>query len=126
MKVLCNGGLNLSILDGWWDEAYTPSNGWAIGTGADTSNPILQDRQDAESLFDILQNHVIPEYYERTNGVPLKWIDRIKHSMSSLTPRFSSSRMVTEYAENFYFRNLTKANKSHGDLEPVESSSKNQ
>jgi len=125
MKVLCNGGLNMSILDGWWDEAYTPSNGWAIGTGADAANPALQDRQDAESLYDILQNHVIPEYYERTNGIPLKWIDRVKRSMSNLTPRFSSSRMVTEYAENFYFRNLTRAGKGHEDTEQPESSSRN-
>jgi starch phosphorylase len=125
MKVLCNGGLNMSILDGWWDEAYTPSNGWAIGTGADASNPILQDRQDAESLFDILQNHAIPEYYDRTNGIPLKWIERVKRSMSGLTPRFSSSRMVTEYAENFYFRNLTKASKSQEDSKSIESSARN-
>lgn len=106
MKVLCNAGINLSVLDGWWDEAYTPSNGWAIGTGASTeaSNP-LQDRQDAESLYDLLENSVIPEFYARTDGLPLKWIERMKRSMSGLTPRFSSSRMVIEYAKNFYFEN---------------------
>lgn len=108
MKVLCNGGINLSILDGWWDEAYTPSNGWAIGTGATESNYGLQDRQDAESLYDLLQNHVVPEFYDRTGNVPLKWIERMKRSMSSLTPRFSSDRMVIEYAENFYFKDLAK------------------
>lgn len=113
MKVLCNGGINLSVLDGWWDEAYTPSNGWAIGTGGAESNYALQDRQDAESLYDLLQNHVIPEFYERsTNGVPAKWTDRMKRSMSTLTPRFSSSRMVVEYAQDFYFRNLGKAHTS--------------
>lgn len=104
MKVLCNGGINLSVLDGWWDEAYTPSNGWAIGTGSSESNYTLQDRQDAESLYDLLQNHVLPEFYERTNGIPSRWVDRMKRSMSNLTPRFSSNRMVIEYAENFYFR----------------------
>ncbi len=108
MKVLCNGGLNLSILDGWWDEAYTPSNGWAIGKGSAESSHALQDRQDAESLYDLLQNHVIPEFYERTNGLSSRWIERIKRSMSTLTPRFSSSRMVIEYAQNFYFRNVRK------------------
>ena len=108
MKVLCNGGINLSILDGWWDEAYTPSNGWAIGTGATGTNYSLQDRQDAESLYDLLQNHVTQEFYERTNGLPLKWIERMKRSMSGLVPRFSSSRMVIEYAENFYFKNYGK------------------
>jgi glycogen phosphorylase len=108
MKVLCNGGINLSVLDGWWDEAYTPSNGWAIGTGTSESNYVLQDRQDAESLYDLLQNHVIPEFYDRSGGLPAKWIDRMKRSMSNLTPRFSSSRMVIEYAENFYFKNLSR------------------
>lgn len=108
MKVLCNGGLNLSVLDGWWDEAYTPSNGWAIGTGGPESNYTLQDRQDAESLYDLLQNSILPEFYERIDGIPLKWIDRMRRSMSNLTPRFSSGRMVMEYAENFYFRNARK------------------
>jgi len=108
MKVLCNGGLNLSILDGWWDEAYTPSNGWAIGTGATETSHALQDRQDAESLYDLLQNHVVQEFYERTNGQPLKWIDRMRRSIMGLVPRFSSDRMVIEYAEDFYFRGLGK------------------
>lgn len=117
MKILCNGGLNMSVLDGWWDEAYTPSNGWAIGTGGAGSNYTLQDRQDAESLYDLLQNHVIPEFYERTNGLPLKWVDRMRRSMSTLTPRFSSSRMVVEYAEDFYFKNLGKANTSEENSE---------
>ena len=108
MKVLCNGGINLSVLDGWWDEAYTPSNGWAIGTGTTDANQSLQDRQDAESLYDLLQNHVVGEFYDRTSGIPLKWIDRVRRSMSGLTPRFSSSRMVIEYAENFYFKNIRK------------------
>jgi glycogen phosphorylase len=114
MKVLCNGGLNLSILDGWWNEAYTPSNGWAIGTGAAETNHALQDRQDAESLYDLLQNHVVQEFYERTNGLPVKWIDRMRRSISGLVPRFSSDRMVIEYAEDFYFRNLGKAAQDQG------------
>ncbi len=112
MKVLCNGGINLSVLDGWWDEAYTPSNGWAIGVGAMDSNHSLQDKQDAESLYDLLENHVMTEFYDRTDDLPLKWIERMKRSMSGLTPRFSSGRMVMEYAENFYFRNLER-----GDVE---------
>jgi glycogen phosphorylase len=103
MKVVPNGGLNLSILDGWWDEAYTPSNGWSIGTGTDVANMSLQDRQDAESLYDSLQYHVIPEFYERTGGIPHKWVERMKRSMSTLSPRFNSSRMVMEYAQRFYF-----------------------
>ena len=104
MKVLSNGGLNFSILDGWWDEAFAPSNGWAIGSSTDPTNPGLQDRQDAESLYDALQNQILPEFYERANGVPLKWIEKMKSSISTLSPRFSSNRMVREYTEKFYLK----------------------
>ncbi len=106
MKVLCNGGLNLSVLDGWWDEAYTPSNGWAIGAGAVETNHVLQDRQEAETLYDLLENHVAPEFYDRTDDLPLKWIEKMRKSISGLVPRFSSCRMAIEYAESFYFRKL--------------------
>ncbi|MDA4130074.1 MAG: alpha-glucan family phosphorylase [Thaumarchaeota archaeon] len=104
MKVLSNGGLNLSILDGWWDEAYTPSNGWAIGKSTDPMNPALQDRQDAESLYDTLQHQVLTEFYDRANGTPIKWVERMKRSIASLSPKFSSNRMVREYTEKFYLR----------------------
>ena len=104
MKVLSNGGLNFSVLDGWWDEAYNPSNGWAIGKSADSANPGLQDKQDAESLYDTLQNQVLPEFYDRANGIPVKWVERMKRSMSTLSPRFSSNRMVREYTEKFYLK----------------------
>jgi starch phosphorylase len=102
MKVLSNGGLNLSILDGWWDEAYTPSNGWAIGKSTDIANPALQDRQDAESLYDAFQNQILPEFYDRANGIPIRWVERMKRSISTLSQRFSSNRMVREYTEKFY------------------------
>jgi starch phosphorylase len=102
MKVLPNGGLNMSVLDGWWDEAYAPSNGWAIGSGADVSNAALQDKQDAESLYDVLQNQVVPEFYDRTDGVPRRWVERMKRSIATLCPRFSTYRMVMEYLQRFY------------------------
>ena len=104
MKVLSNGGLNFSVLDGWWDEAYKPSYGWAIGKSVDSSNQSLQDKQDAESLYDTLENEVIPEFYQRANGIPMKWVERMKRSISTLSPKFSSNRMVRDYTEKFYLR----------------------
>jgi len=102
MKVLVNGGLNCSILDGWWDEAYQPDVGWAIGdgTGGDAKQV---DRRDADSLYDVLENSVLPEFYDRdAQGLPRAWLARIRRSMSTLTPVFASARMGREYVEKAY------------------------
>ena len=102
MKVLVNGVINCSILDGWWDEAYEPDLGWAIGDGMGGDAKQV-DGKDAESLYDILENKVIPEFYNRdAHGVPRAWLGRIRRSMSQLTPVFSSTRMVREYVEKAY------------------------
>jgi glycogen phosphorylase len=102
MKVLVNGAINCSILDGWWDEAYEPDLGWAIGNGMGGDARQI-DSKDAESLYDILENKVVPEFYNRdAHGVPRAWLDRIRRSMSRLTPVFSSTRMVREYVEKAY------------------------
>lgn len=102
MKVLVNGGLNLSELDGWWAEAYSPEVGWAIGDGhehADTG----WDQAETEQLFALLEQQVVPEFYERnTEGIPGRWVARIRASLSALTPRFSSNRMLAEYLEKRY------------------------
>jgi len=97
MKVLVNGGLNLSSLDGWWAEAYAPELGWAIGDdGSD-------DEGDAQALYRLLEEVVIPEFYERdANGVPQRWVARVRASMSNLAPQFSSNRMLLEYVANAY------------------------
>jgi glycogen phosphorylase len=104
MKVLVNGGLNLSELDGWWAEAYQPACGWAIGD--DTPS---DDARDAERLYRLLEEEVVPEFYARDGqGVPRGWVRRMRASMSLLAPRFSSNRMLLEYLEYFY-RPATRA-----------------
>jgi glycogen phosphorylase len=104
MKVLANGGLNVSILDGWWAEGYDPRVGWAIGKGEDYADPDEQDRVEAGALYELLEKEVVPLYYDRgTDGIPLAWLSRIKTSMRTLCPVFNTHRMVSEYAERFYF-----------------------
>jgi len=102
MKVLVNGGLNLSSLDGWWAEAYSPDVGWALGDGQE--RPAGEwDRVEAEQLYRLLEEEVVPEFYDRDEaGLPRAWIQRMRASMAHLTPRFSSNRMVREYAEKLY------------------------
>ena len=103
MKLLANGGLNLSILDGWWDEAYDREVGWAIGNGEEYSNPEYQDQVESEALYHILENDVVPLFYDRdAAGIPRGWLAKMKASMKRLSPIFSTNRMVAEYAERFY------------------------
>ncbi len=104
MKIVPNGVLNLSILDGWWAEAYSPECGWAIGSGSELHSHHDQDRVDSDSLYKILENEVIPEFYERENGLPRKWIERVKRSIATLSPKFNTRRMLVEYSKRFYFR----------------------
>lgn len=107
MKVLANGGLNVSVLDGWWDEVFTEEErefqpGWIVGSRAGGSLE-QQNQRDAISLLDVLEQKVIPEFYDRQeDSVPHKWVDRVKASMASLTPRFSSTRMLHEYIQHAY------------------------
>ncbi|MCK4777970.1 MAG: alpha-glucan family phosphorylase, partial [Actinomycetia bacterium] len=99
-KVPVNGGLNLSILDGWWCEGYNGENGWAIGTEEENIGHEQQDRIDRESLYDILEYEVIPAFFERDeNGLPQKWIKLMKNSIKSVIPKFSTDRMVKDYAD---------------------------
>ncbi len=103
MKVLVNGGLNLSELDGWWAEAFKPEIGWALGDGKEHDNVEEWDRQEALQLYDILERQVIPEFYSRDkDGIPRAWVRRMRLSMAELTPRFSSNRMLREYVEKYY------------------------
>lgn len=104
MKVLANGGLNLSIPDGWWAEGYDPRVGWAIGHGEEYADPDEQDRVESRILYDILEKEVVPLFYDRGGeGIPRAWIARIKNSMRMLCPVFNTNRMVAEYATRFYF-----------------------
>lgn len=102
MKVLVNGGLNVSELDGWWAEAYSPELGWALGDGNEHAEPEWDDIE-TEQLFRILEEEVVPEFYDRNeDGIPVAWVARIRASLSQLTPRFSSNRMLGEYVERLY------------------------
>jgi starch phosphorylase len=103
-KAALNGVLNFSVLDGWWQEGYNGHNGWAIGDSTDSSDPAEQDRKDAASLYDTLENEIIPLYYtERSaDNLPSEWIARVKESMRTLAPQFSMQRMVKEYTERLY------------------------
>jgi glycogen phosphorylase len=102
-KVVLNGGLNLSVLDGWWAEAYDGRNGFVIGNGETHSDQDLQDRRDAEALYQVLRDVVIPMYYERDgDGLPRKWILRMKRSIRTLGWRFNSDRMVKDYVQKCY------------------------
>jgi starch phosphorylase len=103
MKVLVNGGLNLSELDGWWAEAYSPEVGWAIGDGQEHGDDTAWDAQEADALYTLLEAEVIPEFYERDDsGMPGKWLGRIRESMARLTPKFSATRAIREYTESHY------------------------
>jgi starch phosphorylase len=103
MKVLFNGGLNASILDGWWDEAYARERGWAIGSGEEYTDWGLQDQIEADTLYDLLEEEIIPLFYDRgSDGLPRGWIARMKSSMRTLCPRYNSNRMIREYTERFY------------------------
>lgn len=103
MKVLVNGGLNLSELDGWWAEAYTPEVGWAIGDGQEHGEDPGWDAKEADTLYSLLEAEVIPEFYERNkSGMPDKWLGRIRESMAKLTPEFSATRAIREYTESHY------------------------
>ena len=103
MKVLVNGGINLSELDGWWAEAYNPQVGWALGDGREHGDDPAWDAAEAEALYERLEQEVIPEFYARNEkGIPTAWVARIRESMAQLTPRFAASRAVCEYTEQHY------------------------
>jgi starch phosphorylase len=102
MKVLVNGGLNLSERDGWWEEAYSPQLGWAIGDSQEYPAG-EQDARDTEALYSTLEKQVVPEFYTRdAAGVPRQWIERVRRSMAELAPVYSSSRMARDYVEQYY------------------------
>jgi glycogen phosphorylase len=103
MKVLANGGLNISELDGWWAEAYSPDTGWALGDGREHGDDPAWDAVEAEALYAIIEQQVVPEFYQRNEvGIPTKWVARIRESMARLTPAYSADRAVRQYAGNHY------------------------
>lgn len=103
MKVLVNGGLNLSELDGWWAEAYTPDVGWALGDGQDRGDDPAWDAAEAEALYALLEREIVPAFYDRDPcGLPAAWLTKVRASMATLAPQFSTNRTVREYTDRYY------------------------
>jgi starch phosphorylase len=103
MKVLANGGLNLSELDGWWAEAYTPQVGWALGDGSEHGDDPAWDAAEAEELYTLLEKEVVPQFYTRdAHGLPIQWLMKVRKSIETLTARFSANRTVRQYTEEYY------------------------
>jgi glycogen phosphorylase len=120
MKILVNGGLNFSELDGWWAEAYAPEVGWAIGDGREHGDDPKWDAIEAEQLYTVLEQEIIPKFYRRdNNGLAHEWIAMMRESMARLTPQFSANRTVREYTEDYYLPAAAayrKREASHGAL----------
>ena len=103
MKAALNGALNFSILDGWWREGYNSKNGWAIGSDSEFANPEEQDAADAQSIYDTLENQIVPLYYEHDpQNIPVEWLKMVKENLRTLTPQFSLRRMLKEYMQEYY------------------------
>jgi starch phosphorylase len=109
MKAAFNGVLNLSILDGWWAEAYNGRNGWAIDPGQEYDDVYEQDNADADALYKVLEEEVVPLYYQRDrDGIPRGWIAMMKEAIRTVGPHFSTTRMVKEYTDKYYVPALQK------------------
>jgi starch phosphorylase len=103
MKCAPNGGINLSVLDGWWCEGHNGSNGWAIGAEIDNGSTEFQNEVDASSLYKLLENQIVPLYYAKPDGkLPLAWLQLMRESIRSVTPIFNTQRMVKQYTEQLY------------------------
>src|SRR5262245_25771158 len=103
MKAALNGGLNCSILDGWWDELFNGENGWAVSSAEQIDDPERRDEVEVNSLFELLERQVVPLFYERWEGpVPRRWVRRIKSSLRSLGPEVTAARMVRDYVSELY------------------------
>jgi starch phosphorylase len=103
MKAAVNGGLNLSIPDGWWCEGYAGDNGWSIGTGEEYTDLTYQDDVESRAIYDLLEQEIVPLFYSRSSdGLPRGWLKRMKRAIASLSPVFSTGRMVSEYTQVAY------------------------
>jgi glycogen phosphorylase len=103
MKSALNGGLNLSIRDGWWDEWYDGQNGWAIPSADGVADEARRDDLESSALYDLLEHAVVPNFYERDDhGVPPRWIEMVRHTLQTLGPKVLASRMVRDYVEHYY------------------------
>jgi starch phosphorylase len=116
MKICCNGGLNLSILDGWWVEGYDGENGWAIGAGEEYTDLTYQDDVESRAIYDLIEQEIVPLFYNRSSdGLPRGWLRMMKRSMSTLSPVFSTGRMVAEYLTTCYLPSARRFLELTGD-----------
>ena len=116
MKAAANGALNLSIPDGWWAEGYGPDHGWSIGRGEEYADPAHQEAVESNALYDLLEQEVVPAFYERSgDGLPRKWIQRIKRTIDACAPVFTTHRMVREYTESCYMPAAERARQLWAD-----------
>ncbi len=114
MKAALNGSLNLSILDGWWDEMYDGQNGWAIPTADGVEDPDRRDDLESAALYDLLEKTVVPRYYDRTDGVPAHWLEMVRHTLSTLGPKVQATRMVRQYVTELYTPTAVAARQMDG------------
>jgi glycogen phosphorylase len=121
MKAALNGGLNLSIRDGWWDEMFDGANGWAIPTADGVDDPGRRDDLEAAALYELIETQVAPRFYDRdAAGVPRRWVEMVSHTLSSLGPQVPAARMVREYVEQLYLpAAATSARLGAGDFTPA-------
>lgn len=109
MKATLNGAINLSVLDGWWDEAYTVQTGWAIGRGEEYTDETKQDKIESNALYDLLEKEIVPLYHTRgADDLPRQWIAKMKSAMRTIGPEFNTNRMVREYTERMYLPALDR------------------
>jgi len=103
MKAALNGSLNLSILDGWWAEFYDEENGWAIPSADSAGDAAERDKLEAQAMYDLIEHQIAPRFYDRNeDGIPVRWVESIRHTLSTLSPALSADRMVREYVERLY------------------------
>jgi glycogen phosphorylase len=120
MKSALNGGLNLSALDGWWFEGYNGSNGWAIQKDGDTQDTGVRNKMDAEQIYKILEEKIVPLYYKRDiAGIPHEWISMVKESIRSIAPIFNTRRMLKEYTNSMYLNSFNVCGVHHEKDETV-------
>src|SRR6185436_13131260 len=116
MKAALNGGLNLSILDGWWDEWFDGENGWAIPTADGVDDPDRRDDLEAAALYELIEGSVAPRFYARDDrGLPTRWLEMVRHTLASLGPKVLASRMVADYVRQLYVPASAAGHRTSGD-----------